>query len=152
MIRVIRDDPIFEGLPRHPLLCLSESLDSMILNQPRGAVLLASTETCESQIYMYEGKPWYTFQAHIERSWEFSCPEAYLPWKNLFRCWGIAPQLSTTYPRVGSPVAGNLKATRGEPYAEPVAVVPCNYNAPPVGVYESATAQMGNGDPPPAAG
>lgn len=91
MIRIVKDDPIFAGLPRAPLFCASESHNSMVHNAFEGATLLASTEICDTQIYRYPDKPWYTFQAHIERNWEFACAESYIIWKNILRHFFLAP-------------------------------------------------------------
>ena len=91
MIRIVKDDPIFARLPRAPFFCASESHNSMVHIAFEGAELLASTEICDTQIYRYPGKPWYTFQAHIERNWEFACAESYIIWKNILRHFFLAP-------------------------------------------------------------
>jgi len=91
MIRIVKDDPIFARLPRAPYFCASESHNSMVHGAFDGAELLASTEICDTQIYRYPHKPWYTFQAHIERNWEFACAESYIIWKNLLRHFFLAP-------------------------------------------------------------
>jgi len=91
MVRALKDDPLFAGLPRYPDMCLSESHLSMVHSDFDGADLLASTEICDTQIYKYRDKPWYTFQAHIERCWEYSCPESCILWKNMLRYFFLAP-------------------------------------------------------------
>jgi GMP synthase-like glutamine amidotransferase len=91
MIEAVKQDPLFAGLPRYPRMCLSESHFSMVDTEFTGAELLASTELCETQIFKYRDKPWYTFQAHIERCWDYSCPESCLLWKNMLRYFFLAP-------------------------------------------------------------
>ena len=88
----MKDDPIFAGLPRYPVFVASESHRAMIHDAEFGtAENLASSQICETQVFRYPGKPWYTFQPHIEREWEYSCPEAYLLWKNMLRNWDLIP-------------------------------------------------------------
>ena len=91
MIDIVKDDPIFTGLPRKPRFCASESHRALVTGEIDGAVVLASTEICETQIIKYTGKPWYTFQCHIEREWEFACPEACVLFKNVLRHFFLAP-------------------------------------------------------------
>jgi len=89
-IEIIKDDPLFGGMPRAPVLVLSESHNAIVEDGFRGrAETIASTDICKTQIFRYRGRPWYSFQAHIERGWEDSCPEAYLLWKNMLRDWKL---------------------------------------------------------------
>ena len=91
-IEVVKEDPIFEGLPRQPLFVISESHNAVVGPSFRGRMeIIASSPACKTQIIRYRKKPWYTFQGHIERGWEDSCPEAYLLWKNMFRKWSLIP-------------------------------------------------------------
>lgn len=90
-IQIVKDDPIFEGLPRHPYFYASESHNGMIRDGFRGVDIIASTDVCKTQIFRYKYRPRYTFQGHIERGWEGSFPEAYLIWKNMLRSWGLIP-------------------------------------------------------------
>jgi GMP synthase-like glutamine amidotransferase len=90
-IRVVRGDPLFDGLPRRPRFFNSES-HNYVVQRPIGKMqIIASSENCETQVFRYRGKPWYTFQGHIERGWEVASPEAVLLWKNMFRRWKVIP-------------------------------------------------------------
>ena len=91
MIKAVKEDPLFKGLPRYPDFCASESHRGIVVGDVEGAMLLASTDQCKTQIFRYDGKPWYTFQAHIEREWGEGCPEACLLWKNMLRYFFLAP-------------------------------------------------------------
>jgi len=33
--------------------------------------------------------PWYTFQGHIEKDWEYACPEGSVVINNLLSNWGL---------------------------------------------------------------
>lgn len=90
-LQIVKDDPLFNGFPRYPYFYASESHEASVSNEFTGAEILASTEFCPTQIFKYPDKPWYTFQCHIERDWEFSCPESNLFWKNMLRMWNLAP-------------------------------------------------------------
>jgi GMP synthase-like glutamine amidotransferase len=90
-LRIVKEDPLFEGLPRHPYFYASESHFASVSDEFADADILASTGFCAAQILKYPGKPWYTFQCHIERDWEYACPESYLFWKNMLRMWKLAP-------------------------------------------------------------
>ena len=90
-LQIVKNDPLFEGLPRYPYFYASESHQASVSDEFTGADVLASTDFCKTQIFHYPDKPWYTFQCHIERGWEVSCPEPYLFWKNMFRMWELAP-------------------------------------------------------------
>jgi GMP synthase-like glutamine amidotransferase len=90
-IQVVKDDPLFEALPRAPYFYAAARHDGMIVWPVRGARLLASSEVCKSQVFRYQSDPCYSFQCHIESDWENSCPEGYLLWRNMLRQWGLAP-------------------------------------------------------------
>ena len=90
-LQVVKNDPLFEGLPRYPYFYASESHQASVSDEFTGADVLASTDFCKPQVFHYPDKPWYTFQCHIERGWEVSCPEPYLFWKNMLRMWELAP-------------------------------------------------------------
>jgi GMP synthase-like glutamine amidotransferase len=90
-LEIVKDDPLFQGFPRRPYFYASESHEASVSNEFKGADILASTEFCPTQILKYPDKPWYTFQCHIERDWEFACPESFLFWKNMLRMWKLAP-------------------------------------------------------------
>lgn len=93
-IEVVKRDPVFAGLPRtgdgaRPIFNASQSHNFRV-KEPIGRMqVLASTENCETQVFRYRGKPWYTFQGHIERGWEVASPEACVLWKNMLRGWRI---------------------------------------------------------------
>lgn len=90
-IEVVRSDPLFDGLPRRSRFFNSESHNYGV-ERPVGAMeILASSEACATQVFRYRGKPWYTFQGHIERGWEVASPEAVLLWKNMLRSWHLIP-------------------------------------------------------------
>ncbi|RKY17613.1 MAG: hypothetical protein DRP90_06535 [Planctomycetota bacterium] len=89
-IKVVKDDPLFRGLPRLPFFYASESHNYMVDRPPSKAVLLASSDTIKCQVFRYKGKPWYTFQCHIERGWEDDCPEGCVLFKNLVRIFRLA--------------------------------------------------------------
>jgi len=91
MLKAVKEDPLFENLPRYPRFCASESHRGIVCGEVEGAILLASTEHCKTQVFRYEGEPWYTFQAHIERGWGDACPEACLLWKNMLRYFFLIP-------------------------------------------------------------
>jgi hypothetical protein len=53
---------------------------------------LAKSEDFGNQIFRYhhlEGVPWYTFQGHIEKDWEYACPEGSVVMNNLLSNWGL---------------------------------------------------------------
>jgi len=88
-VDVVRKDPLFDGLPRGRGFFASES-HRFEVERPVGKMqLLASSDGCRSQVFRYRGKPWYTFQGHIERGWEVASPEACLLWKNMLRRWRL---------------------------------------------------------------
>jgi len=89
--RVTKKDPIFKGLPRYPHFVASQSHNGSVVAAPDGAEIIAKSEEVAAEALRYTGKPWYTFQAHIEREWEFACPEACILWKNMLRQWKLAP-------------------------------------------------------------
>lgn len=84
-IEIVRDDPIFEGLPRRPLFIARENHNYYVTRAPPGTKILAQSETGEIEALRYTRKPWYTFQCHIEANWHLSCVEAPVIWKNLLR-------------------------------------------------------------------
>jgi GMP synthase-like glutamine amidotransferase len=91
-IRILKDDPLFKGLPRRPFFYISESHMGLVhIEKFASAENIASSELCENQVFHYRGKPWYTFQGHIEREWEYSSPAACVLWKNMLRYFFLAP-------------------------------------------------------------
>ncbi len=58
---------------------------------PDGAEVIAKSKKVPVEVLRFREKPWYTFQAHIEREWEYACPEAYILWQNMLRKWKLAP-------------------------------------------------------------
>lgn len=83
-------DPLFKGLPRGRVFINSESHRYEVA-RPLGRMrVLASSEGCTNQIFRYRGKPFYTFQGHIERGWDVASPEALQLWKNMLRIWRIS--------------------------------------------------------------
>lgn len=90
ILTAVKDDPIFKGLPRYPRFPALSNHDHAIKDAFRGVGLIASSEVCKAHIFHYRGKPWYTFQAHIEQGWSHVCPEAMLLWKNLLRYFFLA--------------------------------------------------------------
>ena len=83
---------MFFRLPRYPFFYLSESHNYAPKDAyDRRMLIVASSDKCRTQICRCRGRPWYTFQGHIERGWEDSCPEAYLLWKNMLRHWALIP-------------------------------------------------------------
>lgn len=88
---IVVDDPVFAGLPRRSHFLAEESHRSIVREVPPGAEIIASSEAVMTQAFRYPGKPWYTFQANLERGWEIACPEACIVWKNMLRGWGLAP-------------------------------------------------------------
>lgn len=94
--RVTRKDPIFKGLPRYPRFTVSESHNSAVVDVPDGAEVIAKSKKVPVEVLRFREKPWYTFQAHIEREWEYACPEAYILWQNMLRKWKLAPAPPTS--------------------------------------------------------
>jgi GMP synthase-like glutamine amidotransferase len=90
-LEVVADDPIFAGLPRAPYFFAAESHVGIVRATPPGAEVIATSEKVLTQAFRYPGQRWYTFQANLERDWEYACPEACLVWKNMLRVWGLAP-------------------------------------------------------------
>ncbi|MCK5944601.1 MAG: hypothetical protein KAI24_21615 [Planctomycetes bacterium] len=91
-LEVVRKDPVFAGLPRGRRFFASQSHRFEVREPMDGMRLLASSPSCRTQVLRYRGKPWYTFQGHIERGWEVASPEACLLWKNLLRRWNLVPR------------------------------------------------------------
>lgn len=90
-LEVVADDPIFAGLPRLPYFFVCESHRSIVRETPPGAEVIATSEKVVNQAFRYSGQRWYTFQANLEREWEYACPEACIVWKNILRGWGLVP-------------------------------------------------------------
>jgi GMP synthase-like glutamine amidotransferase len=91
---VVAEDPIFAGLPRSYFLAL-ESHNGIVRTAPENAEIIAASEKVLTQVFRYPGKPWYTFQANLDKGWEYGCPEACLVWKNVLRQWGLVPPVET---------------------------------------------------------
>jgi GMP synthase-like glutamine amidotransferase len=91
-INIVRPDAIFDGLPRAPFF-YAAGRHNGIVTKPPNADVIASTDICKAQLLRYKGKPWYSCQCHLESDWESTCPEAYLLFRNMFRQWGLAPQM-----------------------------------------------------------
>ncbi|MFK7742922.1 MAG: hypothetical protein AB8H80_21600 [Planctomycetota bacterium] len=88
-IRVVKPDRLFDGLPRIRSFHASESHRFEVERAVGKMELIASSDTCATQVFRYRGKRWYTFQGHIERGWEVASPEACLLWKNMLREWDV---------------------------------------------------------------
>lgn len=88
-IQVVEDDPVFDNLPRARSFYARTGHSGMVTLPEGHADLIAVSDTCRTQVFRYKGKPWYTFQCHIESNWESSCPDACLLWKNMLRSWGV---------------------------------------------------------------
>ncbi len=88
-VEIKKRDPLFAGLPRGKTFVNSES-HRFEVTKPVGKMqIIASSAGCETQVFRYRGKPWYTFQGHIERGWDVASPEAVVLWKNMLRRWNI---------------------------------------------------------------
>jgi GMP synthase-like glutamine amidotransferase len=90
-IEVVERDPLFWGLPRRGAFFVSESHDFAVVEPVGRMQAIGSSATCATQVFRYRGRPWYTFQGHIERGWEVATPEAVLLWKNMLRRWRLLP-------------------------------------------------------------
>jgi GMP synthase-like glutamine amidotransferase len=91
---IVAEDPIFAGLPRETCFFASESHQSIVDGMPDGAEVIATSERVLTQAFRYAGKPWYSFQANLDRGWEFACPESCIVWKNILRQWNLVPPVS----------------------------------------------------------
>ncbi|GAB4153195.1 MAG: hypothetical protein Kow00107_03600 [Planctomycetota bacterium] len=87
-LKIVKSDPIFRGLPRFPYFMCSQSHNYMVDSCPSEAEVLVSTETTRNHAFKYKGKKWYTFQGHIERDWEGSCPEGCVIMRNILEEFG----------------------------------------------------------------
>jgi GMP synthase (glutamine-hydrolysing) len=63
--RVLRDDPLFDGLPRS--LMLLESRQEVVKGLPRGFMHLARSSASEVAAMKHDGRPLYGVQSHPER-------------------------------------------------------------------------------------
>ena len=88
-IVITAKDPVFKGLPRGRSFVNSESHRYEVAKPLGRMQVIASSKGCTNQVFRYRGKPWYTFQGHIERGWHVASPEAVQLWKNMFRAWGV---------------------------------------------------------------
>lgn len=94
-IEIVKDDTIFLNLPRYPVIQSSFSNNKWVGVSYIHAESLAHSKLCKTAILKYNynaNYPWYTFQFHPERDWEYSCPESALLIKNLLEYWGFIEQ------------------------------------------------------------
>jgi len=90
-IEILERDLLFDGLPRYPYFYASESHNSILETDYELVDIIASNEECPTQFFRFKNAQWYSFQAHIEREWEYNCPEAYIIFKNMLKSWGLIP-------------------------------------------------------------
>lgn len=91
-LRILKDDPIFSELPRGRILRIVEAHMIVVHDHFPRAENLAESSEFSSQIFRYDQtgrSPWYTFQGHIEKDWEYACPEGYLVMNNILNQWGL---------------------------------------------------------------
>ncbi len=70
-VRIIKDDPIFDGLPQSKPAFLAESHYDHVLEEslsPADFLLLADSESCQVEAVRHKQKPIYGVQFHPERT------------------------------------------------------------------------------------
>ena len=85
-LRVLKSDPLFEGLPRRPNLRVEESHGWEVKFLHRDFELLATNPLgCWNQIMRHKTRFIYGIQSHPERGWNADYPEGQILWDNFFR-------------------------------------------------------------------
>lgn len=91
-LHIIQEDPLFDQLPRKNRLKITEAHLIVVGYNFTLPENLATSAEFGNQIFRYDkptGVPWYTFQGHIEKDWEYACPEGSLVMHNLLSNWGL---------------------------------------------------------------
>jgi GMP synthase-like glutamine amidotransferase len=91
-LNIVQEDPVFSHLPDQNKLKITEAHMIVVGYNFKMPDNLAISEDFGNQIFRYhhlEGVPWYTFQGHIEKDWEYACPEGSVVMNNLLSNWGL---------------------------------------------------------------
>ena len=91
-LNLTTNDAIFESLPRTNAARIIEAHMVVVGYDFELPENLAVSKDFGNQIFRYDhvkGTPWYTFQGHIEKDWEFACPESAVIFNNLLHIWGF---------------------------------------------------------------
>ena len=91
-LNILKEDPLFYHLPDKNKMKITEAHLIVVGYNFNRADNLATSKDFGNQIFRYdhpEGVPWYTFQGHIEKDWEYACPESSLIMNNLLSNWGL---------------------------------------------------------------
>ncbi len=92
ILNIIQEDPMFDQLPHKNQLKITEAHLVVVGYNFTIPENLATSADFGNQIFRYDhhdGLPWYTFQGHIEKDWEYACPEGSLVMHNLLSTWGF---------------------------------------------------------------
>lgn len=93
-LQVIEQDPIFEGTVDKKSIKIIEAHMIMVHDNFMNAKNLARSKEFTNQIFRYDqpdGIIWYTFQGHVEKDWEYSCPEGAVIFNNILTNWKLIP-------------------------------------------------------------
>jgi GMP synthase-like glutamine amidotransferase len=91
---IVKEDPIFKHLPDKDRIKLTEAHLILVGYNFEMPENLASSADFGNQIFRYDhpgGASWYTFQGHIEKDWEYACPDGSIVMNNLLTAWGFTP-------------------------------------------------------------
>lgn len=91
-LTISKDDPIFKHLYRPGKIKIMEAHMIMVAYGFSMPQILATSDEFDNQIFKYEhgtNANWYTFQGHIEKDWEYACPEGAVILKNLLNEWQL---------------------------------------------------------------
>jgi len=91
-LMIVKEDPIFNYLPNNNRLKITEAHMVTVGYNFEMPDNLASSADFRNQIFRYdhmEGVPWYTFQGHIEKDWEYASPAGSVIMNNLLIQWGF---------------------------------------------------------------
>ncbi len=91
---VLKEDPIFKHLPDQDRIKMTEAHMILVGYDFQMPLNLAESAEFGNQIFRYDhqgGFSWYTFQGHIEKDWEYACPDGSVVMNNLLSAWGFIP-------------------------------------------------------------
>jgi len=94
-LEVVKEDPIFRHLPYQNRIKLTEAHLIVVGYDFQLPENLAKSAEFGNQIFRYDhpgGASWYTFQGHIEKDWEYACPDGSVVMNNLLIDWGFTPE------------------------------------------------------------
>jgi GMP synthase-like glutamine amidotransferase len=91
-LQILQEDQAFNHLPAANRLKITEAHQIVVGYNFKMPDNLATSAHFGNQIFRYkhlEGVPWYTFQGHIEKDWEYACPQGSVVMHNILSHWGL---------------------------------------------------------------